>query len=624
MCGFVGCLDLKGRRRLDHAVLDRMTSTLVHRGPDSEGAHLDDGIALGFRRLSIVDLATGDQPLWNEAGTVVVVCNGELYNHRELRAGLEERGHVFRSRSDVEILVHLYEERGAALVDALRGQFAFALWDVRERRLLLARDRFGICPLFYTEADGQLLFASEIKALLVHPAVRRAVDLTGLDQVLALPGLVSPRTLFEGIASLPPGHLATASANGFTTREYWDLCYPNIDEQGDLASEAAAVPALAEAFRAAVADRLIADVPVGFYLSGGLDSSLIAAQVHQLDGGRARHSFSITFPESSISEQPHQLRVAQAVGSEHHETSFDWAQICARWERMIYHCECPVKETYNTCSLALSESARAAGIPVVLTGEGADELFAGYVGYRFDQGRAGERGNLQTDLEQALEAELREQVWGDPDLFYESDILGSREARRELYAEGVAAELERFDCFTTGLVNPERLRGRHPVHQRSYLDVKLRLGDHLLGDHGDRMALASSVEARFPFLDERVVDVACRTTPELKLHGLTEKYVVKRMAAALLPREIVEREKFGFHAPGSPHLLRHRREWLGDHLSPARVRRQGVFDPRAIESLTRLYSAEGFLLNLPFETDLLTVALSFSVWMDVFEMPSLA
>jgi asparagine synthase (glutamine-hydrolysing) len=595
-----------------------MTDTLLHRGPDARGSFVEGGTGLGFRRLAIIDLATGDQPLTSEDGNLVLICNGEIYNYRELAAELTARGHVFRSRSDVEVLLHLYEEHGVYLLSRLNGQFAFALYDRRARELLLARDPCGINPLHYAVVDGLLLFGSEIKAILEHPLAPREVDLTGLDQVLSFPGLVAPRTLFKGIESLPGGHFLRASPRGIEVREYWDLTYPEADQPVAARPESWYVEGLRERLERAVRYRLQADVPVGFYLSGGLDSSLIGALIRQVSD-LPRHSFSVTFPDQEISEARHQRRMAEVLGSEHHEIHFDWAEIAERLERMVYHCECPVRESFNTCALALSAAAREAGVPVVLAGQGADELFAGYMGYRFDQ--AGLRGAREPSLEGVLEDEIREQLWGDRNLFYEQNFLPLRELKTALYGEELRAVLPEFDCTNFPIVNAERLRGRHYVHQRSYLDFKLRLSEHLLSEHGDRMVLANSVEGRYPFLDPEVVSFAAAMPPELKLHRLVEKYVVKQVAAGLVPAAIVEREKFGFRAPGTPYLLQQRVEWIEDLLSYERIRAQGYFDPAMVERLKQQYRRPGFTLHPHLEIDLLMVVLTFGILVDLFKLP---
>ncbi|MFL6253446.1 MAG: asparagine synthase (glutamine-hydrolyzing) [Pyrinomonadaceae bacterium] len=622
MCGLVGYADLRGQRGAEQDVLERMTEAIVHRGPDSSGFFTEACVGLGFRRLCIIDLEGGHQPIYNEDGSVVLVCNGEIYNYRELRDELRRKGHTFSTDCDVEVLVHLYEEEGTRFLNRLNGQFAFAIYDRKRRELFLARDHFGINPLFYTVADGTFIFASEIKAILRHPLAPREVDLTGLDQILTAPGLVSPRTMFKGVESLKSGHYLTVKDGRVEVSEYWDLDYPAEGELAYDRPESFYVDMLADLFDRSVRYRLQADVPVGFYLSGGLDSSLIAATINRVSPAASRHSFSIAFSDRAMSESKHQRAMARHVGSIHHEIMFDWEEIAERLRAAIYHCECPIKESYNTCSMALSEATKRHGITVILTGEGADELFAGYVGYRFD--RSGlQRGGDRYDLEAVYEEELRERVWGDSNIFYEQDLYALRETKAALYSTAVAETLDEFDCLNFGLVNPARLKGRHPIHQRSYLDFKLRLSDHLISDHGDRMALANSVEARYPFLDVDLVDFARQIPPGLKLKGLTEKYIVKRIAEGLVPRDIIEREKFGFHAPGSPALLRRGLEWVNDLLSYERIKRQGYFNPDVIERLKAQYSREGFALNLPFESDLLIVVLTFGLFLDVFDLAGL-
>jgi asparagine synthase (glutamine-hydrolysing) len=621
MCGLVGFIDMRGERKPDRELLVRMTDKLVHRGPDSAGYFVDHSVALGFRRLSIIDLESGDQPIYNEDGSIVLLCNGEIFNYLELKKALIQKGHSFRTKSDVEVLLHLYEEHGLDFLDKINGQFAFVIYDRRNRRLFLARDHFGINPLYYTIVNGLFIFASEIKAILEHPQAPRAVDLTGLDQTLSFPGLVSPRTMFKGIQSLKSGHYIVIENGEVSVREYWDLDYPPLGVVSPGKSENEYVDELKELLTRSVRYRLQSDVPVGFYLSGGLDSSLIGALINQVAPNTRRHSFSIGFTDVDISETKHQRLMAQFTRSIHNEIIFDWSEIVDRLSQMIYHCECPVRESYNTCSMALSAAARNAGVKVILTGEGADELFAGYVGYRFDSFR--ERESKSYDLETALEDELREQLWGDRDFFYEKDHLAVRDVKQTLYSARVNELYPEFDCFKHGLINKERLRGRHPLHQRSYLDFRLRLSDHLISDHGDRMTLANSVEGRYPFLDIDLVEFSTRIPPELKLHNYIEKYILKRVAGDLLPREIVKREKFGFHAPGSSYLLQHGIEWINDMVSHDRIKRQGYFNPDVIGRLRAEYTESGFKLNLPFEDDLLIIVLTFGIFLDTFNLPNL-
>jgi asparagine synthase (glutamine-hydrolysing) len=621
MCGFAGYIATDSQEPASRDVLARMTQTLIHRGPDSSGFFVEGSVGLGFRRLSIIDLAGGDQPIYNEDNSAVLVCNGEIYNYVELKQALVKRGHRFRTSSDVEVLLHLYEDHGVDFLDTLNGQFAFAIYDKRRNRLFLARDHFGINPLYYTFIDGVLIFASEVKAILQHPLVRRGVDLTGLDQVLSFPGIISPRTIFKGIKSLKSGHYITVDRGDIKTTEYWDLNFPHSEDGQNDRSEDFYVDGLRDRLEQSVRYRLQSDVPVGFYLSGGLDSSLIGALIGQVSAESRRCSFSISFSENDISESKYQRLMANHIGAKHEEIEFGWSEIADRMFDMIYHCECPVKESYNTCSMALSEAARKAGVKVILTGEGADEMFAGYVGYRFD--RSGLRDSKQYDLGEILEQEVRDRLWGDKDLFYETDQYRFRETKKALYSPDLVEMFESFDSLNFAIVNKDRLRGRDPIHKRSYLDFKLRLSDHLISDHGDRMALANSVEARYPFLDIDLVEFSCTIPPDLKLNGFTEKYILKEVARGLVPNAIIDREKFGFHAPGTPYLLQQNVDWVNDILSYERIKKQGYFNPAVVERLRVQYSQKGFKLNHPFENDLLMIVLTFGILLDMFGLPNL-
>jgi asparagine synthase (glutamine-hydrolysing) len=621
MCGITGYLDLRHVRPADSADLARMNDRLIHRGPDSDGYFIDGSVALGYRRLSIIDLESGDQPMFNEDRSIAVFCNGEIFNYKELRDSLIKEGHTFRTNSDIEVLAHLYEDYGVSLLDKLNGQFAFVIYDRKRRTLFLARDQFGINPLYFTVAGESFIFASEIKAILEHPLVKREVDLTGLDQLISFPGLVSPRTMFKGIESLKSGHYIIVENGDLSVREYWDLDYPEEDEASYDKPDSYYIETLGELFARSVKYRLQADVPVGHYLSGGLDSSMVAAMIKRVSPTARRSSFSISFVEKEICEAKYQRLMAAAVGSDHHEILFDWPGIADRLTRMIYHSECPVKETFNTCSLALSEAVRKAGIKVILTGEGADELFAGYVGYRFDQ--SGIRASRPNDLDELIEEELRERIWGDSRIFYEVDQHPLREVKAALYSDAVNESYDEFDCLNFEVVNKDRLRGRHFIHQRSYIDFKLRLSDHLLSDHGDRMALGNSVEGRYPFLDIELVEFARTIPPGLKLNDFVEKYILRKIAEGLVPDEIINREKFGFRAPGSPYFLRQNVEWINDMISTARIKRQGYFNPATVERLRAEYSREGFKLHPHLESDLLLIVLTFNTLLDLFDLPDL-
>ncbi len=619
MCGITG-IHGRGLGDVDKDLLRRMTETMTCRGPDDDGYYYGDSIALGFRRLSIIDLEHGRQPMSNEDDTVVSVCNGEIYNFKELKAELRAKGHRFRTSCDVEILVHLYEEYHTEFVSRLNGQFAFAIWDKRRRTLFIARDQAGIAPLFYTRVNGLFIFASTIKTILEHPAVRREVNPVALDQLFSFPAVISPNTMFKDIFSLKAGHSITATGDSFSISEYWDLIFPEMDDASYDHPESQYIELLEERLVKSVEYRMIADVPVGYYLSGGLDSSLIAGIVKSLYPAERHHSFSMGFAQDEIDERSHQQRMARHVRSHHHEVLFDWFDISSRFKDMIWHAETPLKETYDTCSLALSELVRQTGFKVVLTGEGSDELFAGYYGYRLDHTRQS-FGPEAGDIYNTLEEEESVKLWGDPGLVYEIKQYELKETKEAIYSAALNALRPQLDGARETLIDKAKINNRHPIHKRSYLDFKLRLGDHLLSDHGDRAAYANSVEARYPFLDADLMNFVTTMPPHLKLNGMKEKYALKRVAENYVPASIIHREKFGFVAPGSPYLLKHDIEWLNDILSFETIKRQGYFNPDVVERLKKIYSSDSFSLNLPYDNDLLMIIISFGVFLDLFAMP---
>jgi len=617
MCGIAGIVSFDRARPVARADVARMTQALAHRGPDGAGLHLAPGAGFGFRRLAIVDLRPeGNQPHLSEDGAVFSVVNGEIYNHKELRSQLAARGHVLRSRCDVEVVPHLYEEHGHGLMDRLNGQYALAVHDTRAHRLLLARDPVGVCPLFYTVADGQLLFASEIKALLTHPAVGRDLDPRGLDQVLAFPGLVSPTTMFRDIRSLPAGHWLVLEDGELRTGCHWDLEYPRA---GGGAAPADWQDELDHLLRQAVRRRLQSDVPVACYLSGGLDSSLVAGAMHALRPGAEWNAFSLMFDDPALDERRFQHAMAQRIGARHHPVPFTAADIEARLRAVVRHCESPLKESYDTCSHALSEAVRASGCKVVLSGEGADELFAGYVGYRFDAVRtAGAQAPELLDEDGWREAQLRETLWGDADFFYERDYAAFRELADALYAPELAADPARYDCLDRPAVDRARVRGRHPAHQRSYIDFKLRIADHLLGDHGDRMTFAHGVEGRYPFLDRDLIAFVTRLPADLLCRDGREKYPLRAIAAPYVAPEVLAREKFSFVGPGSPEILRAGSEWVLDLLAPDTLRRQGLLNVDTVARLRRDYQAAGRRVTQSFDVDLMMVVLTLQVFLQEF------
>ncbi|WP_338930417.1 asparagine synthase (glutamine-hydrolyzing) [Streptomyces netropsis] len=621
MCGLAGFVGLQHDPRWARERLEAMGAVIAHRGPDSRGYHVDETVAFAFTRLAIRDLASGDQPMYNETREIVAMTTGEIYNYPQLRELLVARGHTLHTKCDTEVIPHLYEEFGRELFSKLDGQFAIVLFDYREGVFLAARDHFGVTPLFYTHRGDTLVFGSEIKAILEHPAVERRVDLTGLDQVLTLPGLVSPRTMFEGIHSVPPGTAVEyRPGDQPKTWTYWDLAYPRADAELDHHDETYYVDRVEELLIKSVEKRLQSDVEVGFYLSGGLDSSLIGGIMRHLLPDAELRSFAAAFPERELSESDYQRLMSNVLDSTHRERLVYDEEISARLRDVVWHAECPLKESYDSAAHTLSEAVRESDVKVVLTGQGADEFFGGYIGYRFDHLRRAQPGAVvSTDL---AEARLRARLWGDESFFYERNDVEFRATKAALYSAAVRERQLEIDCLEHPLVDPERLAGLHDLHRRSYLDLKLRLGDHLLGDHGDRMTFAHSVEGRHPFLDRELVEFLATVPPELKLKGLEEKYLLKQVARNWIPGRIVDREKFGFTAPGSPHLLRQDDPAIKALLSRERIEADGYFDPDRVEQLVRQYSTPGFRINVPFETDLLMTVITFNMLLDLYHLPA--
>jgi asparagine synthase (glutamine-hydrolysing) len=617
MCGITGYFDLRGQQRTDSTTLMEMTDQLRHRGPDAAGHIRLDNVGFGFRRLAIVDLAADTQPVSNEDNRIITICNGEFYNYEELRNDLLSKGHHLKSKCDTDLLPHLYEEYGMDLLAKIDGQFAMAIYDSRTATLHLARDQFGINPLFYYFKDGLFIFGSEIKAILAHPCVERAVNLRGLDQIFSFPGLVSPETMFAGINSLSSGHRLVVSGDGVREFEFWDLVYPMLCDAAPERAENYYVERLHDLLIQSVQLRRRSDVPVGLYLSGGLDSSLVGAMVHSLGPSRPQ-SFSISFAEREMSERAYQEQMSACISGHHEDICFTAAQVFERLEAAVSHSECPMKDTYNTACYALSEVAYKTGVCVALTGQGADELFAGYIGYKFDGMKV---KNAATDNQ--AEVDMRQQLWADSSIVYEGNYAATQKTKLQLYSELLRDHFDKFDSYRALNIKTDRLRGRHPVHQRSYLDLKLRLADHLLGDHGDRMAMANSVELRHPFLCTQIADFCAEVPPTLKIRNFEEKYVVKQVARRYLPPRIVDREKFGWFAPSSAALLSLHSKRIADLLSPERIRREGYFDPQAIASLKQQYSRPDFKLNQPFEPDLLFIVITFGIFLETFSMPSL-
>ncbi|MDE7260478.1 MAG: asparagine synthase (glutamine-hydrolyzing), partial [Oscillospiraceae bacterium] len=478
MCAICGVLNWKNQKEIDREAIQRMQEALRHRGPDGSQMLLLEGVALGFDRLSFLDLEGGMQPLQNEDGTVSMVCNGEIFNFQELRQELEAKGHRFRTRTDVEVILHLYEEEGLDFPKRLNGQFAIALYDSRREQLLLVRDQVGVCPLFYTVSGGQVIFASEIKGILEYPGVDRRLNLKAVDQLMNFPGVVSPTTFFDGIYSLRGGHmLQIQPGQEIRDLEYWDLCYSAEEEEDK--GEAYYVERLRELLKASISRRLVADVPIGFYISGGLDSSVVACYIGKYLLN-SYYSFSAEIA-GELDESRFQQIIHDYVQSTHYKTKITEEELWANLGKVIYHAESGVKESYDVAAYLLSELVSGSPAKAVLTGQGSDEFFCGYVGYMVDLFRG-----MQKDKMTPEECALNEKLWGDPYFRFERNHPELRKTHRQVYSRDAWSQLDRFSALAESPVNVERLRGLSTQKRRSYIGSKLRLEAHQLGEHGDR------------------------------------------------------------------------------------------------------------------------------------------
>ncbi|MBQ9631828.1 MAG: asparagine synthase (glutamine-hydrolyzing), partial [Lachnospiraceae bacterium] len=469
MCSICGIYNLTSQQKIDASVLAKMQKVLRHRGPDGEDAYVDERIGLGFNRLAFLDLEGGMQPISNADGSVIMITNGEIYNFKELRKELLDKGYHFKTKTDVEVVLHLYEEYGEAFPSYLNGQFAAAIYDKRANTLFLARDRIGICPLYYTFVDGRILFASEIKAILEYPGVPKKLNLTAVDQLMNFPGVVSPNTFFKGIYSREAGKMLVCHED-VKKQTFWDLHYlPDEEDKG----EEYYVERLRELIKQAIARRLIADVPIGFYISGGLDSSVVACYIGKFLL-ESYYSFSAEIGEGDLDESRFQKIIAETVTSRHYTTTIREKEIWDNLPSVIYHAESAVKESYDVAAFLLSELVSTSEAKAVLTGQGSDEFFYGYVGYMVDMFR-----NMRKDTMTPGEQEINERLWGDPYFRFERDHFGIREVHSKLYSKDVWANIHEFSALNTSPIDTSLVKGLSHQKRRSYIDYRLRLSDHL-------------------------------------------------------------------------------------------------------------------------------------------------
>jgi asparagine synthase (glutamine-hydrolysing) len=631
MCGIAGGLAFRAGLPLSRAELEQMITRVRHRGPDGFGYHVAAPVGLAHARLSIIDLTTGDQPICNEDRSVWVVFNGEIFNYVELRRELRSLGHRFATQSDTETIVHAYEEFGDDFVQHLNGQFAIALWDSHRQRLLLARDRTGIRPLFWCEDASRLLFASEIKSL--RPVLSHALQLDprGLGQVFTFWSTAGEQTVFDGIRSLPAGCMLVAENGKRTLRRYWDWRVPST-----LAT--VSIDEAAEELRARLIDavrlQLRADVPVGAYLSGGLDSSGIVALIRNFTATPVR-TFSVAFEDREFDESEHQQAMVRHLGTDHSTILCRRTDIAAQFPRLIEHTETPVLRTAPVPLMLLSGLVRQSGFKVVLTGEGADEVFGGYDIFkeakirRFwarepgSQGRAALLTRLYPYLRHSPvgQAGMAASFYGQrlqqtADPFYAHRPRWATTGRLwNFFAPAVRSELAArpIESDLQALL-PADHGQREGLARDQYVEAQTLLTGYLLSSQGDRVAMANSIEGRFPFLDHTVIEFANALPARLKLRGLTEKAVLRRALASLLPADIIERTKQPYRAPDSQSFFYDGTapDYVSALMDPARVAASGLFDAQAVKRLfekCRAGRAIGFSDNMAFVGILSTLLL---------------
>ncbi|MGH9753026.1 MAG: asparagine synthase (glutamine-hydrolyzing) [Blastocatellia bacterium] len=598
MCGILGFINLDRTQPAEERTARAMAAAIRHRGPDDEGFYFKDNVALGMRRLSIIDLATGHQPISNEDGSVWVVFNGEIYNFQDLRERLLARGHQFSTHSDTEVLVHLYEDEGDELVQHLNGMFAFALWDERRQRLLVARDRMGEKPLYFTQAANSFIFASELKSLVVHPEVRARVNLLALRKYLQYEFVPSPHTMIEGVHKLRPAHRLIFEKGEWRTEPYWRLSY---EGERLKISEDEAAEEIHDRLREAVRMRLISDVPLGVLLSGGIDSSAVAALAREAAGGRVK-TFSIAFEEKSFDESSYARLVADHLGTEHYEQRFterEMLEIVPEIPRLLDE---PLGDGSLIPTFLLSRFTRER-VTVALGGDGGDEFFAGYPTYAAhrvaDYYRALPRfvragliepavarlpvstENLSFDFRAkrfvqgaALPAGERHTVWMGSYTAEQQRLLLSPEVLAACPDEEVFDEIRIYDYSN----------GHDVVERMMTLDATHYLSECVLFKV-DRASMAASLETRAPFLDHTLVEFLTKLPIDLKLRGLTGKYILKRAMQGRLPQQVINRPKKGFGMPVAKWVKGELRTFVRDTFAHERLKKRGLFNADYVERL---------------------------------------
>ncbi len=618
MCGIAGIINYKYPEQMKDT-LCRMINLMHHRGPDAAGIYTSGPAGLAHARLSIIDLSGGDQPIYNEDKTVWVIFNGEIFNYPELRKDLVAAGHQFYTNTDTEVLVHLYEESGTEMFSRLNGQFAFAIWDIQKETLLLGRDRLGIRPLFYFEDQDRLVFGSEIKAVFADNTISRQLDLQTLSDIFTCWTPTGSATPFKSIHQIPSGHYAQFSKKGLSVRPYWQLSFSETGSPDVSITEW--VEELTELLKDAARIRLRADVPVGAYLSGGIDSTYISSLVKHNFNNRLC-TFSVSFSDKRFDEASFQQIAVNALETDHKTVRCRDEDIGDIFPKIIWHTETPIIRTAPAPLYMLSRLVRESNYKVVLTGEGADEIFAGYNIFKEDKVRRFWARNPSSNMRPELLSKLYPYIFlqknGKAKRFLKDFFKkGLEETNMPLYSHmlrwrntsqlrtfftpEVNKETGSLDQFVHRVASqlPDDFMTWHPLSRAQYTENRIFLSNYLLSSQGDRMAMGNSVEGRYPFLDHRVVEFACRVPPRYRMNGLEEKYILKQAAKGLIPKQLIERSKQPYRAPishsffgGSP------LDYVSDLLSPTAIDRNGYFDSRKISRLVKKCSQQdGNLLS---------------------------
>ena len=598
VCGIVGNVLARPQAVPDAAILRRMAAQISHRGPDEEGFFIKAPVGLGIRRLKIIDLETGQQPMTGEDRRVQVVFNGEIYNYPELTRLLKAKGHRFTTRSDTEVIVHAFEDRGVGALDDLEGMFAIAIWDENSGQLVLARDRLGIKPLYYAVLPDQLVFGSEIKALLAHPAVGRGLDLRSLSLYLAHEYVPAPRSIFRGINKLPAGHWLSYSHGRVKIEPYWDVRSTGTAEIG----ETDAVERVRAALERAVRQQLVSDVPLGVFLSGGLDSTAVTAFAVQHASGRLR-TFSIGFEDPSFDESAHARQVAEVLGTEHHEETMTSRSALDLVPRLPDLLDEPLGDASFLPTYLLARFTRAS-VTVALSGDGGDELFGGYPTYQAHR-LACAYQYVPSWVREAVVRPLVERLRVSPADFSVDfrlkrfvagmpfDLVDRHAAwlgsftpaeQHELLNTEILAAMDMPPSYDEFRTLAEQAPGWSWLDRVLYLDLKGYLGEGVL-TKVDRASMACSLEVRVPILDRQVVELAFSLPGRFKLSGLTTKYLLRRMLRGVVPREICSRKKKGFGIPLSHWFRQELQPLLRELCSPDMIRRGGIFRPQVVDRL---------------------------------------